>query len=337
MLGYDLDIGYAVVSFPMQDRDNQVQIVDLRYWKWDGRTLSDQLWVKPRVSSGDVYMTAQPDDRSTWVPLARSYSRMGVLGFDLNSGYAVVSFPMKDRGNQVQVVNIPPTIVTDMGPEPFRTIDGIPQNYNPMVALPPDAIAQLPLLVEGLRPAVQAGSLNLEAWSVEFVHWTNHLNDLGISTSDFSQGVQLIYDTVNNPLSSVYHRPASGTYQESLIYILDQGKRSVMIILNGETGAPITIIVDKIARLERYMTRDGATLLSERPSSIWTRGAPPAVARILWFTIKYHAALAGTSVSEYLSLIASGHITPPTFIFIPKCLLESPFYFGTNPCEPPQA
>lgn len=44
-------------------------------WSWDGMIPADQLWVVPELGSGEVYMTDEPNDKSTWTYLSVSDSR----------------------------------------------------------------------------------------------------------------------------------------------------------------------------------------------------------------------------------------------------------------------
>ena len=118
VVGYDSVKKYAIVSFPMPNTDpnpsrrGAVQVVRLETgWIWEAGIAPSGPKYEVEPANGacaKVYMSPSPQDRSTWAYLGDSCRKMGVLGYSLTDGYAIVSIPMKDRGNEVQVVNLSP-------------------------------------------------------------------------------------------------------------------------------------------------------------------------------------------------------------------------------------
>jgi hypothetical protein len=98
---------YVVVSSPMSDRQNMIQVVKIgAEWEWVRRPPSQRLWVQARINGAQVWMTADASN-FTGLQLLGAVPEGRRLGFvSWNNQFVVVSPPMGDHQNMVQVVRI---------------------------------------------------------------------------------------------------------------------------------------------------------------------------------------------------------------------------------------
>ncbi|HSX39467.1 MAG TPA: hypothetical protein VLI92_02665 [Candidatus Saccharimonadales bacterium] len=205
--------------------------------------------------------------------------------------------------------------------------------YVPSVGVTPDSLNSLLGYMAQFK-----GAYNMTSLNYVLAHWTNHMDDVGVSHNDIGAAAAYAQQVIRAAINGegvMFCRPDDGFYQEACFFAARMGTKIWGIWVDPQ-GRPITAYVanqkDLGALTTKYL-RDGYTLVTNEddiPPDIiknWLGGAIPTLKFYVWSLQKMaemSAADAGVSVTQALTNMSAATmwLDPVSPVIISPCLLS---------------